>query len=537
MDLHKFLLICGALVCSLVAYATWQRRKAPGATALTVMMLGSIWWLISYALPFADMQEADAIFLRARLIFPGVVLLPPAILVFALTYTGKIRRTHARWLAALAIEPVGVLLAVCTPELHDLFYGEWRGRVGDGVFHGGPVFWLHSVYAYSLLMCGLFFVGKFYKSASAIHRHQTVYVLIAFIIPIVCNLAYVLSLLPANVDLTPMGLVMSGVLLSLALFRRGMLDLIVLAREKVAHVIPDGFVIVDARRRIIDANPAIHTLFALPNPVMLGNTLDHEMPELGRCVRDHASEVSAVELGLINGKHLELRIFDIRDDDGEIGGYLLLVRDITEAKANAMALQTANVEMRSQLARIEEMQSLLREQAVRDPLTGLYNRRFLDEVLAKQISLSARSKSVFVVVMIDIDCFKSVNDRYGHAAGDVVLQSLSNLLSRRSRAGDTVCRYGGEEFAVIMCDTSVAGATKRVDEWRAEFATLCHAFDGDDVARTFSAGVAAHPVDGIDAPSLLKSADTALYAAKAGGRNRVKRAASHMAQDDRQLAL
>jgi diguanylate cyclase (GGDEF)-like protein len=261
------------------------------------------------------------------------------------------------------------------------------------------------------------------------------------------------------------------------------------------------------------------------------------MPELDQCVRNHASEFSTVELGLIGGKHLELRIFDIRDDDGEIGGHVLLVRDVTQAKANAIALHNANAEMRSQLAKIEEMQSLLREQAIRDPLTGLYNRRFLDEILAKQISLSARGNSVFAVVMIDIDYFKSVNDRYGHAAGDIILRSLSDLLSHRSRAGDTVCRYGGEEFAVIMCDTSIEHATRRVDEWRAEFATLCHAIDGDDVARTFSAGVAGHPIDGIDAATLLKSADAALYAAKAAGRNQVKSAASTIGQDKLRLTI
>lgn len=532
MDIYKFLLICGALLTSMMAYISWQRRQAPGAISLTVMLLSSTWWLICYALPLANMVEAKTEFLRAQLVFPSAVLLPPTMLVFVLTYTGKVARLRAALLAALAAEPVIVLTAIWLPDLHDAFYGEAHGRVEDGVFHG-PLYWLHSVYTYCVVTLALVLLGKYYKNGSVIRRHQTVYVFYAFIIPVICNLSFALGLLPANVDFTPLGLVISGTLISLALFRRGLLDLVVLAREKIANVIPDGFIIVDAKRRIVDANPAIRILLALPRCVVCGNTLKDELPELDQHVPDRATAVTVVELDSIDGKHLELRFFAISDDTGEVGGHLLIVRDITEAKTNALALQNANAELRNQLAKIEEMQSLLREQAVRDPLTGLYNRRFLDEVLSKQVSLSARSKSIFAVVMIDIDYFKSINDRYGHAAGDTILQSLSTLLSHRSRAGDIVCRYGGEEFAVIMCGSSIEDAVRRVEEWRAEFAALCHAFDGDDVARTFSAGAATYPADGSDAETLLKSADTALYAAKAAGRNLVKRAVSKLVQDER----
>ncbi|MET0321510.1 MAG: histidine kinase N-terminal 7TM domain-containing protein, partial [Duganella sp.] len=141
MAAYNFLLAFTAFVSLLLAYTAWQRRLAAGAPALTVILLSSAWWLLCYVIPLADMGDADALFLRARLIFPGVVLIPPATLVFALTFTGKAARPTRAQLAALAVEPAIVLSAVAYPGLHDYFYDTWRGRAEDGVFVGGPLYW------------------------------------------------------------------------------------------------------------------------------------------------------------------------------------------------------------------------------------------------------------------------------------------------------------------------------------------------------------------------------------------------------------
>jgi diguanylate cyclase (GGDEF)-like protein len=123
--------------------------------------------------------------------------------------------------------------------------------------------------------------------------------------------------------------------------------------------------------------------------------------------------------------------------------------------------------------------------------------------------------------MIDVDHFKAVNDRYGHRTGDRVLQALATLLQTRTRAEDVVCRYGGEEFVVVLVDTALADASRRAEQWRREFADLRHLHDDGDLSTTLSAGIAIYPHDGATGDELLHTADRALYAAKRGGRNRV----------------
>lgn len=519
MAAYKFLLACSAFAMLLLAYTSWQRRVAPGAPALTLILASSAWWLVCYVIPLEDMPDAEALFLRSRIIFPGVVWLPPATLVLALTFTGKISALKRWQLAALAIEPAIVLTAVADPGLHDYFYGMWRGRVEDGVFRGGPMYWAHSLYAYCLLVAAMQLLHGFYLRGTTIQRRQTAYILIAIVIPLFCNMAFVLRLLPYNVDLTPLGLAAAGALLSLALFRRGLMDLVTVARERIAAAIPDGYVVVDATRRIVDVNPAMGTVLRCADRLVTGVPLAEQLPQLDIDWPVCVDGTARVELPLDQGRYLELRIFSILHDNGEQFGHVLLVRDITQIKTSALALEAANVQLRVQLAEIEKMRLLLQEQVIRDPLTGLYNRRFLDEMLDKQVSAAARSGAPFSVVMIDIDHFKAINDTYGHSAGDEVLRALGRLLSHRSRTADSACRFGGEEFVVIMGTSSAEDAVRRVNAWRIEFAALDHGAGGGPPLVTLSAGVAAYPHHGAAARALLAAADAALYDAKNAGRN------------------
>jgi diguanylate cyclase (GGDEF)-like protein len=524
MAAYKFLLACSALVLLMLSYTSWRRRAAPGAPALAVILASSAWWLFCHIVPLAGMSETESAFLRAQIIFPGVVLIPPATLALALTFTGKLTALRRGQLAALAIEPVVVLVSVAVPALHEYFYGTWRGQVLDGPFVGGPVYWVHSIYAYALLCKAVILLLAFYRRGTLVLRRQTAYMLVALLIPLVCNVSFVLRLLPLNVDLTPLGLVVMGALLSLALFRRGLMDLLTVAREKIAAAIPDGYVVVDANRHIVDINPAMGAMM-MQERVAVGQPLRKQLPELDAAWPDLADGAARVELPLDDGRYLELRVFTILHDDGKLFGHVVLVRDITQLKADAMALEKANVLLREQVVEIEQMRLLLQEQVVRDPLTGLFNRRFLDEMLEQQVRLATRNETAVTVVMIDIDHFKAINDTYGHAAGDDVLRALGRLLSQCSRAADSACRFGGEEFVVVMAGSSPEAAVLRVNEWRIAFAALDHTASGGPADVSLSAGLAAFPRDGVDAGQVLAAADAALYAAKKAGRNVVVQAA------------
>lgn len=163
----------------------------------------------------------------------------------------------------------------------------------------------------------------------------------------------------------------------------------------------------------------------------------------------------------------------------------------------------------------------------RDSLTGLLNHTKIKERLSIEVARANRKESTLAFAMIDIDCFKGVNDIFGHLSGDRVLKSLSRLLKQRLRKTDIIGRYGGEEFAVILPDTDAIGAAKVLNEIRCGFAKVRQlAQDNHEFSVTFSCGVAAFPEYG-DANSLNEAADKALYQAKRSGRNQLALAAAH----------
>jgi len=199
--------------------------------------------------------------------------------------------------------------------------------------------------------------------------------------------------------------------------------------------------------------------------------------------------------------------------------------DLTEIQNARTRLHSANVELERRVIEINALQALLQEQAIRDPLSGLYNRRYLDETLDRELFKAQREGYPISIVMGDIDHFKNLNDTYGHQAGDAVIRLLSGLLRDHARASDILCRFGGEEFLLVMPGIGIDIAHDRVDQWRALFAQQRVSFGMFELSATVSFGISAYPTHGKTADRLIAVADEALYLAKANGRNRVEYAA------------
>ena len=171
---------------------------------------------------------------------------------------------------------------------------------------------------------------------------------------------------------------------------------------------------------------------------------------------------------------------------------------------------------------IQVLQSNLRDQVIRDPLTGLYNRRYLSETLDRELDRARREGYPVSLVMIDIDAFKQVNDTYGHYAGDLVLKQLALHLTQHTRPSDLVCRLGGDEFLLVFPNLPAKVAFERAEQCRSVFeATVCAMFDQAEIRATLSIGIATFPDHGANSQEVLTAADRALYEAKAKGRNRV----------------
>jgi len=180
--------------------------------------------------------------------------------------------------------------------------------------------------------------------------------------------------------------------------------------------------------------------------------------------------------------------------------------------AGQVGLSIANIRLRE----------ALRAQSVRDSLTGLYNRRYLEETLEREIRRAVRAEQSLGILMLDLDHFKKINDTYGHEAGDTVLRDTADFLTKSVRVEDTVCRVGGEEFVIVLPTANAEAGRSRAERIRSKLRELTVLHQGQSVGRiTVSIGVAELPVNGTSPKSLLEAADAALYCAKRNGRDRV----------------
>jgi diguanylate cyclase (GGDEF)-like protein len=187
-------------------------------------------------------------------------------------------------------------------------------------------------------------------------------------------------------------------------------------------------------------------------------------------------------------------------------------RRLAAAVGEQVALGLANVKLRE----------VLRSQSIRDPLTGLFNRRYMEETLEREVRRAQRAGRPMAVLMLDLDHFKRVNDDSGHDAGDALLRELGTLLIRNLRREDVACRYGGEEFVLVLPEASLEDAERRAEELREEIKRLRVSDKGRLLGPlTASFGLAAYPEHGLAGDMLLRAADTALYRAKREGRDRV----------------
>ncbi|HXJ83871.1 MAG TPA: diguanylate cyclase [Candidatus Methylomirabilis sp.] len=207
-----------------------------------------------------------------------------------------------------------------------------------------------------------------------------------------------------------------------------------------------------------------------------------------------------------------LYVASVPGDDHGVSGLNQARQRLTDMVAAQLGLGLSNVQLRE----------ILRNQSIHDPLTGLFNRRYMAETLEREIHRARRLGNPLALLMADVDGFKQQNDAFGHDAGDAILVELASLLQKSLRKEDVACRYGGEEFVLVLPDAAMENAVRRAEQLQ-DAVRRIRVPHKDAVLGpiTISIGVAAFPDHGTDGASLLKSADMALYQAKKAGRDRV----------------
>ena len=195
--------------------------------------------------------------------------------------------------------------------------------------------------------------------------------------------------------------------------------------------------------------------------------------------------------------------------------------EVIQAQEAKQLIATRVVEQYSLFLANFRLRDALKREAIRDPLTNLYNRRYMEEALNREVQRAERRKTSVGIIMLDVDHFKKFNDTHGHEAGDVVLEHLGELLQKNIRGGDIACRYGGEEFLLILPDTTLEIAAMRANELLNRSRQLQIAHQQEKFSVRISLGVSALPDHGHTIHKIVTAADTALYKAKHNGRNQV----------------
>ena len=206
----------------------------------------------------------------------------------------------------------------------------------------------------------------------------------------------------------------------------------------------------------------------------------------------------------------------------------------TSIRGNKLLLTTLTLQYENQAlvekisisnSKLLDYSKTLYQQSTHDSLTGLFNRRYLDETLSREFQQVIREKQTLCVAMLDLDFFKSFNDTYGHAAGDEMLKFIGALMESTFRKSDICCRFGGEEFMVVMINADITFAQNRLDHFRQVVKEGKVRFQGKLLpSMTVSIGVAEAPTHGLSVEDIIHAADTALYVAKKAGRDRIERA-------------
>lgn len=288
---------------------------------------------------------------------------------------------------------------------------------------------------------------------------------------------------------------------------------------------PTAIVITDPQGRIEYVNPRLVQITGYdldelrgknPSVFKSGETSDEFYSNLWKTV--NAGEVWQGEL--LNCKKngetywVHEMIAPVMDEKGVVTHFVAMQEDVTDRRHAELELRDLNARLQEKLVENEALQDQLREEAIRDGLTRLFNRRFMEETLDREISRVERDPRPISVVMMDVDLFKAINDKYGHQAGDAVLQTLGTMLLENTRISDIACRYGGDEMLVVMPGAAQDVAIARAEEWRVAFSMMEFSFGDKTIRTTLSLGVASFPDQAQNPIELLNAADKALYFAK-----------------------
>ena len=505
--LARFLLTGIALLLAFLSAITWSRRQdAPEATTFAVLV-GS---MAIYSFGYAGEIAQTNIYAAHNWLNVEYLALPWA---GGLWVLAACRHNGLKGRAPLLfVIPLITFFGYYT-NYRNLFYTAPMEMIHRGPFwvmvvHRGPLSTLDNAYLMVCFVAGSWIYLSGLRHASSLFRKQALVLVLSSFLPFVGYFAYLGGLSPWGLDITPITLGVTCALLYYGIFHCGMFDLAPLARNLIFNSMRDAVLILDTQDRLLDFNPAAQTLFPILNKRNLGTDIVPMLigtPAFAQAVQK-ADEQIEVTAGDSEPETYEVRTWPLLSASSNAASRLV-------GRAVIFANVTGQVRLREEL----------RGRAETDPLTGVANRRRFYNALEVECMRFTRNHLPLSVLMIDLDYFKEVNDRYGHPAGDDVLRIVAQLLLLCLRKTDLLARYGGEEFSILLPETTLTGAAIIAERIRQTICQKPVIAEGVSIEVSVSIGTASHADDNEATPEiLLKKADLALYRAKALGRNRVE---------------
>lgn len=512
MDQYSLFAMLAPVACALTLITTvycFRHQNTPAAKPLGYTTLFTGLYILANFLELTNPTPSGTL-LFAKICYIFIGLITISWFIFALTFTHKKEKFSKSILLMNLIPLVTVVLLFTRSGQHFI----WNSFEFIPVSHGflymkvttyGFFFWIFWIQAYLLILgSGIMalWVSFFERNR---FRSQAVLVAVASFFPLVINAIYVLHLVPGlQKDFSPLAYACSVALMTFSIFKFRLLDLSPFARSVLIDEMTDGMLTLSKQRQIVDFNKAAEKILKLDGATRSAGSLTDELilPCIDTLENDPASDLFQTELKM--GAGLEAAYYDMQirrlrnQTDAAVVGYLILLHSITEHK--------------NLLQRIQVL-------AEHDILTGLFNRKYFEEAANQLIQCGG---GVFSILMTDIDYFKDVNDSVGHRGGDQVLQAVAQRLQKTLRSGDIIGRFGGDEFVVLLPDTTAESAKALADRLCASIAeSPYHTDENAEFSLSISVGISEFSEENKGTlDQIIVQADQALYQAKTEGRNR-----------------
>ncbi|NLZ39615.1 MAG: diguanylate cyclase [Firmicutes bacterium] len=500
-------LVLAVILAQFFAAYFFSKGRTSYWKAFSALVLCISIYLFGYLMIINSSNLQEMIFWNQFQYF-GLPFISVLWLLVALLHTKTIYSLNTSRAILLFSIPVITFFMRLTNHWHHLFYTKWEAKQFYGYYslYMERGFWYYINISYTILCLLLtviiYFIGYQRNKIDNTRSHFFVF-LFASLLPLIGIALVLFAFDERSIDYSALIMPVSLLIISYGILKYDFLEIKTLARETIFENNFAGMVVLGPGKRIIDYNKAAENFFAAVNITLKNYPIEHVLAGEPKLLEIFESVDSQDFSLLIDGEErfFEIDVLPLGDSRDGNTRMLKSIRDVTEER---------------------KMQEKLKFLATTDSLSGLYNRAEFMNLAQREFSRAKRNNEELSLLIMDLDNFKTINDTFGHAAGDEVIREMGSMIKSSFRRTDIAGRIGGEEFAVVLKNASLADAKRLAEQFRENIARRKVIFGKQEIGVTVSIGVASIRNNN-DASNnitdILKIADDALYKAKAKGRN------------------